>query len=193
MTFPSLAQLSLTHSVNIGVSLVGTRAIVPKVKATGDFRRWILAEEDEEAILLAIQTLFPPIDDEVIATFGGMAHFGLINWFNLLSRGRNWQALNYLSEWGRLYLRSMEGKDHPSVKWNLMKWQNRVLRTVTENLVFDNVAFVGFGGAQYADPLDAVWFGRGTVDGRRDLEVLSKIATIVDDDEDRAAKRAKEM
>ena len=193
MTVPSLARLSLTHSVNIGVSLVGPRAIVPKVKATGDFRGYILGQEDEEEIYRAIQTLFPPIDDDYNITFGNMAHFGLFNWFNLLSRGRNWKALNYLTEWAAKYLESVDGQGHPSVVWSFMRKQARLLKEVTEGVQFAPLPFSGFGGTQFMDPLSAVWFGIVEVKDRRDLEVLSKIATIVDDDEDRAAKRAKEM
>ena len=116
----------------------------------------VLCEKDEDVIYEAIKALFPKVSSEEVETargeyitkgFSDFAHFGLLNWYNLLSRGRHWKALNYLSFWAIDFFKCDIA--HAGAQHSFMRKQARVLWALTQGEPIPVMQFMTYHCAAY--------------------------------------------
>ena len=144
----------------------------------------VLSEKDEEVIYEAIKVLFPTVDSTEVETargeyirkgFSDFAHFGLLNWYNLLSRGRHWKALNYLSYWAIDFFKC--GIAHEGAQQSFMRKQARVLWALSQGESLPVMQFMTYGGRQFSDPKDVTWGWRRNLT-TEELEVISSVIVL---------------
>jgi hypothetical protein len=149
--------------------------------------RWRLEETDDEAILEGIRILFPlptvnfSNEEERTQWFlksgsTSLSHFVLLNWYNLLSRGSNWNALEHLSDYANEFFKTDIA--HKSGMLSFIRKQARIISSLSKHETLDNYNFSGTGSSQSNTPKEAFW--SGCLPEKFTSEEWSKLKRIVD-------------
>lgn len=164
-----------------------SREIAVKPLAIGEPPR--LMETDDDVILQVVQILFPwpesvSTEDQrsefIKNGFSDFAHFPLLNWHQLLTRGGNWKALKYLSEWAILFFGC--NISHPNAVLSFMRKQTRVIWALSQGETPPPMLFQTYGGQLSEDPDMVPW---GLVHLTPDeIGIVSTVIEIHDDAND---------
>lgn len=156
---------------------------------------YLLAEKDDDTIYEAVKVLFPMAESDdarsefITMGFSDFSHFGVLNWYNLLSRGSHWKALNHLSYWCIDFFKCNIA--HEAAQQSFMRKQTRVLWALSQGESIPMMQFMTYGGKQSDYPSEVIWGRRENVDLlEKHMDLLSKII-LTDCDSDPQPKRAK--